>query len=71
MKWQVRYDPDADVLYIAVEGAEAEAIEIADGIFAELSPKGELIGVEILRASQLLKEVIEPLRAKAMESQKR
>lgn len=69
MKWQVRYDSEADILYIASEGMEAEAVEIADGVFAELDVNGELIGVEILRASQLLRDVIEPLWAKAMHSQ--
>jgi len=69
MKWQVRYDSEADILYIASEGMEAEAVEIADGVFAELDANGELIGVEILRASQLLRDVIESLWVKAMHSQ--
>ncbi len=69
MKWQVRYDSEADILYIASEGMEAEAVEIADGVFAELDANGELIGVELLRASQLLRDVIESLWVKAMHSQ--
>ncbi len=68
MKWQVRYDPDADILYIAAEEVEAEAVEIAEGVFAELDANGELIGVEILHASQFLRDVIESLRAKALSS---
>ncbi|MCS7264440.1 MAG: DUF2283 domain-containing protein [Armatimonadetes bacterium] len=45
--------------------------EIADGVFAELDANGELIWVEILHASQLLRDVIEPLRAKATQLQAR
>ncbi|MCX7969746.1 MAG: hypothetical protein N3B10_14830 [Armatimonadetes bacterium] len=43
--------------------------EIADGVFAELDANGELIRVEILHDFQLLRDVIEPLRAKAIKLQ--
>jgi len=65
MELRVTYDPDADVLYLARPGTEEQRVEGAPGVNLELDEKGELIGVEVLNASQLLKEVMEPLRQKA------
>lgn len=52
------YDPESDVFYIGVKkGLEEEYEEIAPGINAELNEKGEVIGIEILNASRILKPV--------------
>lgn len=64
-KLKVTYDPEADVLYLARAGREEQVVEVAPGINLELDEKGELLGVEVLNASRLLKEVVEPLRQKA------
>jgi len=65
MTLKVHYDPEIDVLYLARPGLEQEVREIYPGLNLELDAQGELIGVEILKASELLKEVIGPLLAKA------
>ncbi|PKB72655.1 MAG: hypothetical protein BZY75_05770 [SAR202 cluster bacterium Io17-Chloro-G7] len=65
MNLKVHYDPDVDVLYLARPGQEEEVVEVYPGLNLELDVSGELIGVEILKASRLLKEVIGPLMQKA------
>ncbi len=65
MSLKVHYDPEVDVLYLARAGQEEEVVEVYPGLNLELDASGELIGVEILKASRLLKEVIGPLMEKA------
>lgn len=58
----VHYDPQVDALYIAMrKGPENEFVEVAPGVHVELNRKREIIGVEILNASQFLKSVLKPL----------
>ena len=58
----INYDSKSDVLYIvAGEGEEEEFVEIAPGINIELNEKGEVIGIEILNASEFLKPVAKTL----------
>jgi len=66
MNLKVYYDRELDILYFARQGQEEESVEIAPGVNLELDSKGELLGVEILNASSLMKGVIEPLREKAL-----
>ncbi len=61
MSMKVSYDPEADVLYLAREGQLALVEEVYPGINLELDDRGELLGIEILRASELLREVLAPL----------
>ena len=57
-KPKVNYDEASDTLYILMkEGAEEEFIEVADGVVIELDTSKEIIGIEILHAS----EILEPL----------
>ena len=58
MEMKVRYDEKADVLYIAREGVEEATEEVAPGVNLEYDGNGQLIGVEVLRASQVLKDVL-------------
>lgn len=52
----VKYDSSSDVLYIATrKGVEEEFTEVAPGVNVELDRKGNVLGVEILRASHTLK----------------
>jgi len=58
----VNYDSKSDVLFFAIrEGGEEEFVEIAPGINVELDEKGEVIGIEIINASQVLKPVAKSL----------
>jgi uncharacterized protein YuzE len=62
--FKVFYDEKEDILYLAKEGQEKEVIELAPGINVELDNGGQLIGVELLNASALLKDVIKPMEKK-------
>ena len=58
----VRYDRSSDVLYIATrKGIEEEFIEVAPGVNVELDAKGNVVGVEILKASRTLKGFLKSL----------
>lgn len=61
---KVFYDDEEDILYLAIEGKEEEFVEIQPGINVELDKDRQVIGIEILRAAEVLKEVIEPVRRK-------
>ncbi len=61
---KVSYDQERDILYIAKEGVEEEFVEVYPGINVELDKSRNLIGIEILRASFILKDVVEPMRRK-------
>ena len=62
--FNVFYDEKEDVLYLAKEGEEEEVVELALGVNVELDASGELIGVELFKASRLLKDVIKPMDRK-------
>jgi len=63
-KLNVYYDQEKDILYIAKDGKEEEFVEIYPGINIELNEKKEFIGLEILEASKILKDVIKPIQEK-------
>ena len=65
MSLNVHYDSDSDVLYIARQGEEEETVEIQPGVNLELNKEREIIGIELLNASKIFKEIIGPLREKA------
>ena len=65
MSLKVHYDSEVDVLYLARESEEENVVEVYPGLNLEVNASGELIGVEILQASLLLKNVIGPLMQKA------
>jgi uncharacterized protein YuzE len=55
----VRYDAKADVLYLVCdEGEIAPSIEVSPGITVEFGDAGNILGVEILRASRVLTEIV-------------
>ena len=59
----VHYDSQSDVLYFLVrDGEEERFVEVAEGINVELDQEGQLLGVEILNASRLLRAAIGPER---------
>jgi uncharacterized protein YuzE len=62
--FKVFYDEKEDILYLAKKGQEKEVMEVAPGINVELDKGGQLIGVELLNASTLLRDVIKPMGKK-------
>lgn len=63
---KVNYDEEEDILYIAEEGFEEEVVEIYPGVNVELDADGRMIGIEIMRASEILRNVILLIEKKAM-----
>jgi uncharacterized protein YuzE len=63
---KVRYDAEAYVPYLVCdEGEITGSIEISPGITVEFGDAGNILGVEIIRASKVLTEkVIASLHAK-------
>jgi len=68
MKLNVHYDKEADILYLSREGEEEVVEGIYPGINLELDKKGIIIGIEILNASKLLKDALQPLQEKVGQS---
>ena len=62
------YFEQEDILHLALaEGPEAQSVELSPNITAELNEKGELIGIEILKASPFLRDTImESVQAKLL-----
>ncbi|QCQ22148.1 DUF2283 domain-containing protein [Desulfoglaeba alkanexedens] len=71
-KTKMAYSKDEDVLHIVVsEGKEADSIELSPNITAELNESGELIGIEILKASSFLRDtILESSQAKILKLKK-
>jgi uncharacterized protein YuzE len=68
-KMKMTYFDKEDVLYLEIsDEPEAGSIELGPNITAELNDKGELIGVEILRASDFIRDsVLESVQAKMLQ----
>ncbi len=62
--FKVFYDEEEDILYLAKEGEEAEVVEVSPGVNMELDSKGNLIGVEVFKASRMFKNVLKPMGKK-------
>jgi len=56
--FNIHYDEEEDILYLAREGEEEEVVEMSPGVNIELDKSGKLMGVEIFKASHLFKDVI-------------
>ena len=58
MAKRYNYDSESDSLYIFLkEGKEEDYEEIIPGINAELDSDGNIIGVEVLKASRFMKDL--------------
>ncbi len=68
----MNYFPEQDVIHLAItDEDEVESMELSPNITAELNEKGELIGVEILKASIFLRDfILESTQAKLMQLQR-
>ena len=54
------YDKESDSLLIPIKEGEEESFEeIIPGVKLELNEAGEIIGIEILKASRFMKKVVE------------
>ncbi len=64
------YFEQEDTLHVLIaEGAEAQSVELSPNITAELNDKGELIGIEILDASEFLRDtIVESAQAKLLSA---
>lgn len=62
------YFEHEDILHLAIsEESEAQSVEVSPNITVELNDKGELIGIEILDASEFLRDTIaESVQAKLL-----
>ena len=62
------YFEKEDVLHLAIsDEAEVGSVEVSPNITAELNAKGELIGIEILGASNFIRDsVLESVQARVL-----
>ena len=68
---KMNYFPEQDVIHLTItDEEEIESMELSPNITAELNADGELIGVEILKASIFLRDfILESTQAKLMQLQ--
>lgn len=68
-KPKLSYFDREDVLHLVIsEGRETNSIEVSPDITAELNAQGELIGIEILNASQFVRDTLmEGVQAKVLK----
>ena len=68
-KPRMAYFEKDDVLHLSIsDEPEAGSVEISPNITAELNAKGELIGIEILSASQFIRDsVINTVQARVLD----
>ncbi len=67
-KAKLRYFEQENILYLSIsDDPENGSIELSPNITAEYNDKGELIGIEILRASDFIRDSItESAQAKVL-----
>lgn len=65
----MEYFEKEDVLHLAIsDDPEAGSVELSPNITAELNEKGELIGIEILNASDFVRDsIMESAQAKMLK----
>jgi uncharacterized protein YuzE len=67
---KMQYFSEQDVIHLAIndEDEEVESMELSPNITAELNANGELIGIEIVKASTFLRDfILESTQAKLMQ----
>lgn len=67
-KSRMVYFEKENVLHLVIsEEPEAQSVELSPNITVELNDKGELIGIEILDASEFLRDtIVESVQAKLL-----
>ena len=68
-KTRLAYFEEDDILHLAITNeAETDSVEVSPNITAELNDKGELIGIEILEASQFIRDsVLDSVQARVLD----
>jgi uncharacterized protein YuzE len=68
-KARLAYFEEDDILHLAITNeAETDSVEVSPNITAELNDKGELIGIEILEASQFIRDsVLDSVQARVLD----
>ena len=68
-KLRMMYIQEDDVLHLILsDEPEAGSVELSPDITAELNDEGELIGVEILKASEFIRDsILESVQAKILD----
>ena len=67
-KQHMRYFEKEDILHLSIsEEKETSSVEVSPNITAELNENGELIGIEILNASNYVRDsILESVHAKVL-----
>jgi uncharacterized protein YuzE len=70
MPSNLRYFDTDDVIHIQVaDGPEANSVEISPNITVELDESGEIIGIEILNATEYLRDnILETVQGKLLRT---
>ena len=65
---KVRYDADADILYISIREEEVEDMdELGEDVFVEYNKDGEIISIEIWQARKyVIPEILKFIKAAKM-----
>ena len=68
-KARIRYFEQQDVLHLVItDEPESRSVELSPNITVELNDRNEMIGVEILNASDFLRDtVLDSLQAKTLQ----
>lgn len=68
-KPQMTYFDQEDILHIVIsDEAEAGSVEISPNITVELNDQGELIGIEILAASNFIRDtIVESIQGRVLQ----
>lgn len=68
-KIKLAYFEEEDILHLTIsDEPESGSIELTPNLTAELNGKGELIGVEILKASDFMRDsILESVQAKMLQ----
>ena len=68
-KARIKYFEEEDVLHLVItEGPESRSVELSPNITVELNDKNEMIGVETLNASSVLRDaILDSIQAKTLQ----
>ncbi|MBE3588289.1 MAG: DUF2283 domain-containing protein [Thermoanaerobacteraceae bacterium] len=68
---KIEYDPEVDALYLELrEGIPTDSIDLEEGITVDLDDNGHVIGLEVLDASEKLRDGLTNITINGMPSQR-
>jgi uncharacterized protein YuzE len=69
MKNKLAFFPAEDIIHFSIsDEEETDSVELSPNITAELNEKGEIIGIEILKASSYIRDtILDSAQAKLLE----